>query len=176
MQSYLFPYMGYFDLIASVDKFVLMDDVQYINRGWVNRNNFPELFTFSLKKHHRDTKINECYFSDIKKDILDFKRKYPKLPHKYLKLLKQKDNLAVNIERTVRSICEDLWIETPIFRSSDFKHGKSVQGLIDITRALGGTTYVNAPGGRALYTQAMFGDIKLRFIDTVPGPSILCEL
>lgn len=176
MQSYLFPYKGYFDLIASVDKFVLMDDVQYITRGWINRNNFPEMFTFRLKKHHRDTKINECYFFDVEKDVLDFKRKFPKLPHEYLKLLKQKDNLAVNIERTVRAICGDLGIKTLIYKSSDFKHGKFVQGLIDITKALGGTTYVNAPGGRDLYTQEMFGDIKLKFIDAVPSPSILCEL
>lgn len=38
MQPYLFPYIGYFQLIHAVDCFVLFDDVNYIVRGWVNRN------------------------------------------------------------------------------------------------------------------------------------------
>lgn len=39
MQPYFFPYIGYWQLINAVDKFVIYDDVNYINRGWVNRNN-----------------------------------------------------------------------------------------------------------------------------------------
>ena len=38
MQPYLFPYIGYFQLINYVDSFVLFDDIQFINKGWVNRN------------------------------------------------------------------------------------------------------------------------------------------
>ena len=38
MQPYFMPYIGYFQLMATVDKFVLLDDVNYINRGWINRN------------------------------------------------------------------------------------------------------------------------------------------
>ncbi len=38
MQPYLFPYYGYFQLIDAVDKFVIYDDVNYIKKGWVNRN------------------------------------------------------------------------------------------------------------------------------------------
>ena len=41
MQPYLFPYVGYFQLAAAVDRFVFLDDVQYIQRGWINRNRFP---------------------------------------------------------------------------------------------------------------------------------------
>lgn len=37
MQSYLFPYIGYFQLINSVDIFVVDNDVQFIKRGWVNQ-------------------------------------------------------------------------------------------------------------------------------------------
>lgn len=39
MQPYFMPYIGYFQLIKAVDKFVIYDDVNYINRGWINRNN-----------------------------------------------------------------------------------------------------------------------------------------
>jgi len=38
MQPYFLPYIGYWHLVASVVKFVLLDDVNYINRGWINRN------------------------------------------------------------------------------------------------------------------------------------------
>src|SRR5512140_19777 len=38
MQPYFLPYIGYFQLMAAVDKFVVFDDVNYINRGWINRN------------------------------------------------------------------------------------------------------------------------------------------
>lgn len=55
MQPYLFPYLGYFQLINAVDIFVVYDDVQYIKEGWINRNKIqsnrnPILFTFGVKK------------------------------------------------------------------------------------------------------------------------------
>ena len=175
MQPYLFPYKGYFNLIAAVDKFVILDDVQYITRGWINRNYFPMLFTFKLAKHSGREKINECYFSDIQDDKERFKRITKLNADKYLKLLKQEDNLALNISRTLRMICDDLGISTPFYFSSDFSHGKFVKGLLDIVKELGGDIYVNLPGGRSLYNQEQFGDIKLEFIDTIPGNSILCS-
>ena len=53
MQPYLFPYLGYWQMITFVDKFVLFDDVNYIVRGWINRNNIlmngkSHLFTLPL--------------------------------------------------------------------------------------------------------------------------------
>ena len=39
MQPYFFPYISYFQLINTVDKFIIYDDVNYINKGWINRNN-----------------------------------------------------------------------------------------------------------------------------------------
>ena len=55
MQPYLFPYIGYFQLINAVDKFIILDDVNFINRGWINRNYIlvngkKNLFTIPLKK------------------------------------------------------------------------------------------------------------------------------
>ena len=38
MQPYLFPYLGYYQLMSSVDKFIIYDDVSYIKNGWINRN------------------------------------------------------------------------------------------------------------------------------------------
>ena len=38
VQSNYIPWKGYFDLIAAVDEFILLDDVQYTKRDWRNRN------------------------------------------------------------------------------------------------------------------------------------------
>lgn len=38
MQPYLFPYIGYWQLVNAVDKFVVLDDVNFIKRGFINRN------------------------------------------------------------------------------------------------------------------------------------------
>ena len=37
-QPYFVPYIGYFQLMSAVDKIVLLDDVNFINGGWINRN------------------------------------------------------------------------------------------------------------------------------------------
>ena len=175
-QPYLFPYKGYFDLIASVDKFVFGDDYQYIKGGYINRNFFPKLFTFRLSKHSNYDKINQVYFKDIEEDKLRFGRVTGLIADKYLRELKQEDSISVNIARVTRKICDDLGIHTPFYFSSDIPHRKFSDGIMDMVKALGGDTYVNAPGGRSLYTQEMFGDIKLEFIDTTPSPSIICDL
>ena len=55
MQPYFFPYLGYFQLINAVDKFVIYDNVNHIKRGWVNRNRIlvngsPFMFTLPIQK------------------------------------------------------------------------------------------------------------------------------
>jgi len=55
MQPYFLPYIGYWQLINAVDKFVVYDNIEYTKKGWINRNRFlqngkDELFTIPLKK------------------------------------------------------------------------------------------------------------------------------
>ena len=38
MQPYFVPYIGYFQLIASVDLFIVYDNIKYTKKGWINRN------------------------------------------------------------------------------------------------------------------------------------------
>lgn len=64
MQPYIFPYIGYFQLISAVDRFIIYDDVNYIKQGWVNRNNIliqgeKNMFTIPLAKASQNIKINE---------------------------------------------------------------------------------------------------------------------
>lgn len=170
-QPYLFPYKGYFDLIASVDHFVLYDDAKFMKASYINRNNFPFPFTFRLRKHSDYAKINELYFYNVKEDVERLKKKGVK--SKYLDILSDKISLDMNVYFTLRAICSDLGIKTPIHFSSMVPHRTGVEGIIDIVKHYRGDTYVNLPNGKKLYNQKQFGDIKLEFIETVPGPSII---
>jgi hypothetical protein len=158
-----------------VDKFVVYDDAKYMKGKYINRNYFPELFTFRLKKHPDHAKINECYFYNIGED----KRRFVKetgIRSRFVETLNGEKDVAWNCAMTISLICVELGIPTPIYMASDYPHGKFAEGVVDIVKALGGDTYVNLPGGKSIYTQDMFGDIKLEFIETQPGPSILCEI
>lgn len=69
MQPYLFPYLGYFQLIQAVDKFILLDDVNFIKRGWVNRNRIlvngkDHLFSLPLQRASQFKKINDLKLAD----------------------------------------------------------------------------------------------------------------
>ena len=71
MQPYIFPYIGYYQLAGAVDKFVFLDDVNYINKGWINRNNIlingqANLFTIPLKDASQNKLINEVEVSEGK--------------------------------------------------------------------------------------------------------------
>jgi WbqC-like protein family len=67
MQPYLFPYIGYFQLMASADIFVVHDDVQYIKGGWINRNRIlssgePRWVTLPVAAGAHRLNINQrCY-------------------------------------------------------------------------------------------------------------------
>src|SRR5690606_28909470 len=73
MQPYIFPYIGYFQLINAVDTFVFYDDVNFIKQGWVNRNsilvnNKDMLFTVPVAKissfsEIKDTRLDHVNYS-----------------------------------------------------------------------------------------------------------------
>ena len=77
MQPYLFPYIGYFQLINKVDVFVVYDNVKYVKGGWINRNKLrtssvkAEYFTLPLEKasHHLDIVERKIH----KKEFIKFK-------------------------------------------------------------------------------------------------------
>src|SRR5579863_9869539 len=68
MQPYLFAYLGYYQLIANCDKFVIYDDVQYIKGGWINRNRIlvsgnPHFITLPVTKESLNSEINQRHFT-----------------------------------------------------------------------------------------------------------------
>jgi hypothetical protein len=64
MQPYFFPYLGYWQLIDTVDYFVIFDDVNYIKRGWINKNRILhngniESITLPIQKASQNSKRYE---------------------------------------------------------------------------------------------------------------------
>jgi hypothetical protein len=87
MQPYIFPYLGYFQLINAVDKFILYDDVNYIKGGWINRNQIlmsgkKNYFTFELKDSSSFKKINQILVvGRVDKLLKTIKQAYSKAPY-----------------------------------------------------------------------------------------------
>jgi len=90
MQPYLFPYLGYYHMVAKCDLFVFYDDVQYIQRGYINRNQIlingeKKYFTVPVKKHTLGQVINQVEMLDFKKWATTFLRQlqnvYSKAPY-----------------------------------------------------------------------------------------------
>lgn len=194
MQPYLFPYLGYFQLVSAADIFVLFDDVQYINRGWVNRNRIlvdgkAEMVTFPLKKADRAANINQRVFADnfeaeterILRKIVCAYAKAPffreRFPTIALLIRCCLHNLSEYAENAIKGICEMLCISTPIMLASSLAIRPELRGqdrVIEIVRRLGGTAYINPIGGCVLYQAAEFSKhgIKLFFhrMDDVTYP------
>src|SRR5690606_25926733 len=102
MQPYLFPYLGYFQLINAVDKFILLDDVNYIKGGWINRNylqinNSILGFTVPLQKPSSFKKINEI---SLVPDI-NWRNKFLKTIHQNYKRSTYYPSFAPILERII---------------------------------------------------------------------------
>ncbi len=189
MQPYFLPYLGYFQLMAAVDKFVLYDDVQFIVGGWINRNrilvNGKEfLFTLPLKGVSQNRLIHELALSPDNgwrdKLLETIRRAYARAPHfrEIMPLLQTiiafpDQNLAGYVAHSLAVIRSFLEIPTEIIPTSRVFANLDLKGparLLDICQKLGANTYVNAPGGRALYHSEEFQrhGLALRFTETAP--------
>lgn len=188
MQPYLFPYVGYFQLIHAVDAFILHDDVQYIKGGWIHRNriqinNKAHLFTFSLKKDSSLKNINTRLFSDLfAKEKAHFLKllhaNYKKAPYfsdTYDLMVRifesQESNVSRFITNSLQLLCASMHITTPIFISSQLEKNNSLHGqerVIDICGLLKADIYINPVGGTALYSKEIFtkNNIALYFLQT----------
>lgn len=185
MQPYFLPYLGYFQLIDQVDKFVILDDVQFIKSGWINRNYIlhgdkPLLFTIpvhklSSKSLIRDVKV--IYDSGrIIKFLKTIKLNYSKSPFfkNIIPLIELTlENVNTNISdfslTGIKAVNEYLGIKTEIIESSSIYRNINLNGeerILDICRQEGADEYFNLSGGIDLYSKELFNSkgIKLNFI------------
>jgi len=184
MQPYLFPYIGYWQLINVVDKFVIYDDVNFINKGFINRNkilvqNKPHQFTLELVSASQNKLINQIQIgNNSKKILLTIEQSYKKSPFFNIVFPLIKDvlnqnekNLSKFIGYSLKKISDYLNIETNFIYSSEIKknnHLKKQDKIIDICQKLNATHYINPINGKALYDRKLFTEngIKLNFIQT----------
>ena len=186
MQPYFMPYIGYFQLMKAVDKYVVYDDVNYIKGGWANRNHIlingeKEMFTVTLQKASPNKLFNEIVIGD------DFKKLMKTLQMNYSRAINfdqtmvlmeriisfPNKQLAVFIANSFREILIYLSVETEILMSSEIPKDNSLRGkdkIIQICEILGADTYYNAVGGKNLYDQEEFREhgITLNFVDSLP--------
>lgn len=185
MQPYLFPYIGYWQLLKSVDKFVIFDDVNYINKGYINRNsilvgNKPYKFTLELKGASQNKLINELQIGQNTDKILKtIEHNYKKAPNfsKVFPLLdnvftQTNKNLAKFIGFSIKTVLDYTQIDTQLIYSSEIQKKNDLKNqnkIIDICERLKATEYINLKGGVKLYNKEKFlsKNIKLCFIETV---------
>lgn len=181
MQPYLFPYLGYFQLIEEVDVFVLLDDVNYIKKGFINRNSIllnktAHTINLPLQKASQNKKINELYIANDSEQFRKFKstihQGYVKSVNyqKIEKLMKiSEDNIAFYNYSTIIETCDLLSIKTKIIKSSSIFNNVDLKGqdrILDICKQLNASTYINPIGGKELYNHRFFKDqgVELKFL------------
>jgi len=188
MQPYFLPYIGYWQLLNMVDKFVIYDNIQYTKKGWINRNNIllnkkTFLFSMPLKKDKNFLNINERYLLDdagvnVTKVLRQIENGYKNAPsfHKAFPLIEkvfenESKNLFDYIYDSIISICGYLNVDTEIIISSnvDIDHAlKGQEKVLSIVKALGADTYVNLHGGIDLYEKEMFKKDGVDLTFTIP--------
>lgn len=189
MQPYLFPYLGYFQLLAAVDRFVVYDDVQYIKNGWINRNRIllqgqAFYWTVPLRGASPNLLIHEVMVDPNRqrwagKLLKQLGQAYAKAPGRDLVLemcervlAVPSQNIASLAVESIRAVSELLELGTQLLPTSmvyDNTHLGRVERLIDMCQREGAHTYINAAGGRALYSSSDFAPkgIRLEFLDAV---------
>lgn len=189
MQPYLFPYVGYYQLIQSVDKFIVYDDVAFIKQGWINRNHLllnkqKHLFFAPVKGISSFKKISETevdYKYDwVKKMLLTFEQAYKKAPYfQHIfpiiqSVLNSKKNTIAELSyESIIQVCNYLDIDTEIYVCSEIYKNQELRGkdrVIDICLQERATQYINPIGGQELYLKQDFLEkgIQLNFIKTHP--------
>ncbi len=188
MQPYFLPYIGYFQLLASVDQFVLYDNIKYTKKGWINRNRMllngtDAMFSLPLKKGSDSLDVVERELAaefDRSKLLNQFKGAYGHAPqfnltYPVLERIVQyeESNLFRYIHHSIIQLCEYLGIKTEIRISSEIPIDHELKGqdkVLALCKAAGADTYINTIGGVDLYDKGdfRFQGIDLQFIKSRP--------
>ena len=186
MQPYFFPYIGYFQLMAAVDEFIVYDNIEFTKKGWINRNRIlvngtDSYITLPLKSDSDFLNIHERQLADTwineKKKILN------KIFESYRKssnfkivseviekcILFEDHNLFNFILNSLNVVKEYLEIKTPLIISSTIPIDHSLKGdkkVIEIVKSRKAENYINSIGGIELYNKEGFKKegINLNFL------------
>jgi hypothetical protein len=186
LQSNYIPWKGYFDMIRSVDEFILYDDMQYTRRDWRNRNlvkspqglhwlTIPVEVKGKYDQKIKDTKVSDnSWAKDHWKTIKLF---YSKTPYfkKYESVFEKTYQECESVEllsqinfKWISLICGLLQISTKLSWSMDYelKEGKT-ERLIGLCQSAGATHYLSGPAAKDYIVNQLFDDagISLEYMD-----------
>jgi hypothetical protein len=188
MQPYFLPYIGYFQLIGSVDLFIVYDNIKYTKKGWINRNRMlvngkNVTFSLPLKSDSDSLDIRDRELAvDFNRDKLVnrlsgayrrapyFQQAFPVIEQ----ILRQEEsNLFRFLYQSITRVCETIGITTKIMISSDIAvdHNlKNQDKVLALCEAVDTDIYVNSIGGVELYSKDDFKSrgIELKFIRSKP--------
>lgn len=187
MQPYFVPYIGYWQLMNAVDQYVVYDDVNYINRGWINRNRILmdgciKYFNMPVLGASQNKLINEIDVNHdmvlVHKNIRRLETAYRRAPYysEAMPVLEQVlkcegKKAGEYLIKTFEIICDYLGITTKLISSSSLEKDCSLKGkdkILSICSLLNATEYYNPIGGQELYSFQEFRDygIELKFLKT----------
>jgi hypothetical protein len=157
LQSNYIPWKGYFDLINSVDEFILYDEMQYTKNDWRNRNKIKTAqgtswLTIAVRQEGLHQKINETFVFDTKWNIKHWRtlaQTYSKAPFfrdykDELESLYSQDSLT-NLSQInyqfINTICKLLGIKTKLSWSTDYELGEGkTERLVKLVKDAGRST------------------------------------
>lgn len=191
MQPYFMPYIGYFQMIKSVDTFIFYDDVNFIKQGWINRNRIllnNKDFLFTIPLHNatsfsliKDTLLNEKFYPIWKvKFLQSIAQNYKKAPHFEVVyslisavLNKNFQSISELAIESVKMVSGYLNLNTEFYVASERYQNIQLERekrLIAICKNENATNYINAVGGKELYSKEVFkaNGIELQFIASKP--------
>jgi hypothetical protein len=185
MQPYFLPYIGYWQLINAVDKYVIYDDVNFIKGGWINRNRIllnekDFMFNLIISGASPNKLINEIFVAENQSKLLKtIESAYKKTPFfsEIFPIIEgivnfNTKNLDKFIGNSLIQIAAYLNFNTQFIYSSDLKEKdcflKMQDKIVNICSVLAATEYINAIGGQKLYDKEEFKrhHIDLMFLKT----------
>ncbi|GAB3738682.1 WbqC family protein [Silanimonas algicola] len=183
MQPYFLPYVGYFQLMAAVDVFVVYDDIKYTKSGWINRNRIlvdgrEAMITVPIARGSdsldvRDRRVSDAF--DRPGLLRRIEAAYSRSPAfaEGMRLARkviecEEQNLFCFINHSIHAVRDYFGLSTALVVSSSLGVDRSLAGqdrVIATCEAIGGTTYINPVGGADLYSKAVFAErgIALEF-------------
>ncbi|MBX8605727.1 WbqC family protein [Pseudomonas cichorii] len=192
MQPYFFPYLGYFQLIASVERGILFDIVKYKRKSWMNRNRMLDdkggwqYITVPVKSRDgiliKDTMVidHAGSLSHIRGQLEHYRSKAPFFKQT-LQLIDQTFNSTRSASigdlnaSSLKVVCDYLGMEFNWTSCSDMQLElppieHAGQWALEISSLMGARRYINAPGGREILIPSEWHDrqIELRFLKPSP--------
>jgi hypothetical protein len=184
MQPYFLPYIGYWQLMAAVDTFVVYDQIKYTKKGWINRNRMllngdAAMFSLPLAKASDELDVMQRELADsfdrrkLLAQLVGAYRKAPEfeavLPLLERVVLHPAQNLFDYLWHSIREVAAHLGLETRLVRSSSLAVDPALKAqdkVLALCTAAGAQHYVNAIGGLELYQREAFGahGLELQFL------------